>query len=362
MAAEAESSPQETGPEMGLYMILEHIPKSGYAPEKYKVFDRSDETEKYLNIWVNDFPDLEISRTYSIPISSVHPRFGPQIKSSVYPKYEDTIIDMGMDEGEEPQPLQETEESPDETHGDSLEGSKKETKQEVPSHPTETSNDGTVPSLSKPEFAETSVEEYREANKPSTLTHMKIPDDAILDLTADNIRRYLKIPDEVSDEEIMLAIQKCVMQGLNPFIFDVYLIPYNDKRTGETTLSLQISKEGFLKNADKHPDYLGFEAGLILEDSKTKELIRRTGTLQRANEILLGAYAKVFRRNMQPFYQEVSLHEYDANKQLWNSKKATMIRKTAIAQALREAFPNQFSGFYEPAEMDKEFDELEEVN
>ena len=47
------------------------------------------------------------------------------------------------------------------------------------------------------------------------------------------------------------------------------------------------------------------------------------------------------------------MKEYSTGKSNWLTKPATMIRKVAVAQALREAFPEEMSALYDQAEMDK---------
>ena len=71
----------------------------------------------------------------------------------------------------------------------------------------------------------------------------------------------------------------------------------------------------------------------------------------------MGGYAKVFRRDRTHSYcVEVSFDEYAARKKdgslnsQWSKKPATMIRKVALVQALREAFPENFSGLYSEEE------------
>lgn len=47
----------------------------------------------------------------------------------------------------------------------------------------------------------------------------------------------------------------------------------------------------------------------------------------------------------------VSLKEYNTGKASWLKMPATMIRKVAIVQALREAFPSELGGMYDSSEM-----------
>jgi len=69
-----------------------------------------------------------------------------------------------------------------------------------------------------------------------------------------------------------------------------------------------------------------------------------------------------------PVRAEVSFEEYVQRKtdgspnRFWAEKPATMIRKVAIVQALREAFPDEFGGLYSPEEMAVHVDKLPEYD
>ncbi|WP_269318659.1 RecT family recombinase [Caldicellulosiruptor bescii] len=72
-----------------------------------------------------------------------------------------------------------------------------------------------------------------------------------------------------------------------------------------------------------------------------------------SDEELVGGWAKVFRKDWAvPIEISVSLQEYIRKKKdgqptrSWREMPATMIRKVALVQALREAFPEQFQGMY----------------
>jgi hypothetical protein len=88
-----------------------------------------------------------------------------------------------------------------------------------------------------------------------------------------------------------------------------------------------------------------------------------------STEALLGGWARVFIKGIkEPFYSAVSFNEYvgrdkdgNINKQ-WNSKPCTMIRKVALSQALREAFPDQNSGLYSPEEISEASNVILEEN
>ena len=121
-----------------------------------------------------------------------------------------------------------------------------------------------------------------------------------------------------------------------------------------------VSKDVYQKRADKHPDYRGKKAGIIVLNQKS-EIDYRVGTFYIPDvETLVGGWCEVYRRDREPERVEVSLDEYIGRKNdgtinsQWSRKPATMIRKVAVAQCLREAFSTEFQGLYVPEEMDVE--------
>jgi phage recombination protein Bet len=149
-----------------------------------------------------------------------------------------------------------------------------------------------------------------------------------------------------------MFMQLCNIQGLNPFLREAYMIKY-----GEEAATIITGKETFTKRADALPQYDGFKAGIIVMDN-TKQAQHREGSFIVAGETLLGGWAEVFRKDRsQSFRNEVTLTEYQRYKKdgslmaNWKNMPATMIRKVALVQSLREAFPDEFGGMYSPEEM-----------
>lgn len=158
----------------------------------------------------------------------------------------------------------------------------------------------------------------------------------------------------VSDQEIIMFLSMCKFQHLNPFLREAYLIKYSDKNPA----TMVVGKDTFLKRARRQSDFKGLQAGIIVRTSDS-ELIEREGTCyDKSTETIIGGWAKVFIDGYeQPFFASVSMDEYigrkgngEVNGQ-WSSKPATMIRKVALSQALREAFPEETLGLYEPEEL-----------
>ena len=171
-------------------------------------------------------------------------------------------------------------------------------------------------------------------------------------LTPQTVRDYLVSGDKerVSIQEIVMFINLCKYAGLNPWLKEAYCIKY-----GNEPATMVVGKEAFMKRAEKTPGFDGFEAGVIVLSGE--ELIYRKGTLKLPEETLVGGYAEVYRKDRSHSYRsEVSFEEYAARKKdgtlnsQWSKKPATMIRKVALVQALREAFPENFSGLYSEEE------------
>ena len=175
-------------------------------------------------------------------------------------------------------------------------------------------------------------------------------------LTPQTVRDYLVSGDKerVSIQEIVMFINLCKYAGLNPWLKEAYCIKY-----GNEPATMVVGKEAFMKRAEKTPGFDGFEAGVIVLSGD--ELVYRKGTLKLQNEELVGGYAEVFRKDRSHSYRvEVSFDEYAARKKdgslnsQWSKRPATMIRKVALVQALREAFPENFSGLYSEEEAGNE--------
>lgn len=167
------------------------------------------------------------------------------------------------------------------------------------------------------------------------------------------IRNYLvNGGGNVSDQEVVMFLNLCKFQKLNPFLREAYLIKY-----GSQPATLVTGKDAILKRAYRNEIYAGNVAGIIVV-TEDGEIERRTGTFKLKDEELVGGWAKVFIKGYeQPIENEVSLEEYigvkkdgEINSQ-WQKKPATMIRKVALVQALREAFPEELQAMYDSAEM-----------
>jgi len=149
-----------------------------------------------------------------------------------------------------------------------------------------------------------------------------------------------------TDSEAAMFLKVCQYQGLNPFLRDAYLIKYDTKAAA----SIVIGKDFFTKRADTIPGYDGVRAGIVV--MRKEQVVQTEGALPLPGDKLIGGWAEVTRKDRStPTVARVDMAEYNANQSSWKRMPATMIRKVAIVQALREAFPSQFQGLYDEAEM-----------
>lgn len=195
-------------------------------------------------------------------------------------------------------------------------------------------------SLVKPKF-EDSMVEY-ESNGTS------------IKLSPNIIKKYLVNGNgNASDQEVVMFLNLCKAQKLNPFLREAYLIKY-----GSSPATIVTGKEVFTKRARRNKDYAGFEAGVIVQDEESGNLEYRVGTLVLDGESLVGGWAKIHIKGYTtPIETTASMSEYCQTKDgkpmsNWASKPATMIRKVALVQALREAFPEDLQGMYSLEETD----------
>lgn len=169
-------------------------------------------------------------------------------------------------------------------------------------------------------------------------------------LTIEVMKRILPELKKAKDDEIVNFALRCSAMGLNPLI-DVHNVSYGNT----DVLTPIVKKDYYLKNAQLKADYRGFKAGVVVATEKG-EIIEREGTIVAPSEELLGGWAKVFTEKRGEYYSSVSIEEYQMKKldgsvnKMWGSKPATMIRKVALSQALRDAYPI-YSGTYSEEEI-----------
>ncbi|MCK4759013.1 MAG: phage recombination protein Bet [Candidatus Aminicenantes bacterium] len=147
----------------------------------------------------------------------------------------------------------------------------------------------------------------------------------LLKVTAETIKKYICA--DATDQEIELFKNQCKMFQLSPFKREIYLIKY-----GTYPADIVVGYEVYLKRAERSRQWDGMESG-------TK------GSLKKKD--LIG-WVKIYRKDWKrPLYHEVEFEEYAKRKKdgsltkFWAKMPKTMIKKVAVSQGYRLAFPDE---------------------
>lgn len=144
---------------------------------------------------------------------------------------------------------------------------------------------------------------------------------------------------DVTDQEVVMFMQLAKYQHLNPFLNEAYLVKFQGRPAQIIT-----SKEAFMKRANANPHYKGLEAGIIVARGDEMKLL--DGAVKMPNDKLIGGWATVKRDDREDTHVELSMEEFSKGQATWKNMPATMIRKSAVVNALREAFPQELGALY----------------
>ena len=135
----------------------------------------------------------------------------------------------------------------------------------------------------------------------------------------------------------------CDTMNLSPLKREVYAIPYTDHKKGITTLQIVVGYEVYLKRAIRSGKLKGYK--VRTEGTLKTEQITKWNKLV---DVKRGDFKAIITINVagwdHPFEWEVEWNEYTQDNSMWNSKPATMLKKVAMAQGFRLAFPDEIDG------------------
>lgn len=161
-------------------------------------------------------------------------------------------------------------------------------------------------------------------------------------ITREKILEYLKIFTSVSldDKEREQFVEIAIAYNLNPFKREIYCTPYNAsvKQADGTwkkqrKLSVITGYEVYIKRAERIGTLNGWN--VTVREEK--------------NDII--AKIIIHRKDWQyPFEHEIYMNEYREDNKMWKSKPMTMLKKVAMAQGFRLAFPDEMGGMPYSAE------------
>ena len=167
------------------------------------------------------------------------------------------------------------------------------------------------------------------------------------------IREYLDafgLANDMNDREVKQFTEIAQAFQLNPFKREIYCIAYGQGE--KRRLSIITGYEVYLKRADRLGSLGGWRAwteGTCEVKTVEKELPGRNGgTYKKTIRVPRGdmkALVEIHRKDWtEPFRHEVYLEEYAQANEMWADKPRTMLKKVAIAQAFRMAFPDEMGG------------------
>lgn len=152
---------------------------------------------------------------------------------------------------------------------------------------------------------------------------------------------------KISDTEFALFIGLGKATGLNPFLKEIWAVPYGGGS------QIFIGRDGYRKGAQRHQSYDYHQVDAVYSNDVFE---MNNGIPTHSYKIgnrgtLVGAYCVVQRKgSSKPVFIFVEMREYAKSFGVWKEKPATMIKKVAEAQGLRMAFQDLFGGSYDESE------------
>ena len=167
-------------------------------------------------------------------------------------------------------------------------------------------------------------------------------------LTPYDVANYCYSGDaHLTDRDVTNFMATCQALGANPYMGDVYLVKYRNSDNAQ----IMAGKNYYTRVAVSIESFDGMTAGIVCLTS-AGELVYRVGSMSLPGDTCIGGWAEVRdKRWSVPVRCEVAMAEYNSGRSLWKTKPLTMIRKVALVQALREAYPDRFAGTYDASEM-----------
>lgn len=161
--------------------------------------------------------------------------------------------------------------------------------------------------------------------------------------TTEDVFAYLDmigLTSRLNDNEKRLFAMKCITEGLNPHKGEIYPIVYgsgNDKK-----VSMITAYHVFIKKAER--------TGLLAHWRVWTE-----GSIETRD---LRAFISIERHDWtRPFEYDVDFVEFKKSSPLWSSMPKQMLKKCAIGNGFRLAFPEDCAGLYLEEEMPSVIDQ-----
>lgn len=172
-----------------------------------------------------------------------------------------------------------------------------------------------------------------------------------MELTPQRVVEELVAPKDrpaMTPRNVSMVMATCAALRLNPLAGDCHIGVFKGRPT------IMPSIDYYQRVASSRETFDGMDSGVVVAD-QNGQMHRRSGAIVPQGWTLVGGWATAYDHGRShPVDVEVALAEYDQQNTMWQAKPATMIRKVAKAQALRELYPGNFGGTYVTEEMPEE--------
>lgn len=158
---------------------------------------------------------------------------------------------------------------------------------------------------------------------------------------------------DATNDELALFVGQCKRTGLDPFARQIYAV--FRKSRGQEQMTIQVGIDGLRLIAERSGHYLGQVGPLWCgQDGQWRETWIDQRPPVAAKVIVRKAVGQHVAETPAVAHWSEYVPMFDGKPQgLWTDKPALMLAKCAEALALRKAFPNDLSGLYTDAEMDR---------
>jgi phage recombination protein Bet len=154
------------------------------------------------------------------------------------------------------------------------------------------------------------------------------------------------VASEANTDELKMFLHVAKSYGLDPFNKEIFFWKVKGKPT------IMTSRDGYLKIADRHPQYDGLVSDVVRKNDSFKrksDVIEHEYGTERGD--IVGAYALVYRKDRSyPVYVFAPFEEYRSDTKVWYQYPSAMILKVAESMALKRSF--SVSGLVSREEMD----------
>jgi len=148
-------------------------------------------------------------------------------------------------------------------------------------------------------------------------------------LTEDDVIKYISTDESVTEKEVFTFLNMCKYLRLNPFLKEIYLIKYKD-----SPATFVISYQTLLQRAEENKNFDGYETevkGEIPNMTATATVYRKDRSYPVKITVNYSEAVKTIMDRKTGELRPVTM---------WKNMPEWMLRKVALARALKEAFPN----------------------